>query len=164
MDDVILFGGVVLAVIVAILTVVVVSQRERLKRFEAKLGVGGIGLTVELHELVKKEVARVSLASMSRMARIDRRLIEFWEREKFLSPEDGANRLSLFEAEMTDLETKLAAASAEDQYQLASQLRELYWEYLRHARAYWASSPGYQAIRARVMEGLAKIEALGGKS
>ncbi len=163
MDDLLVIGGGVLAVIVIILTVAALSQRERWKRFEARFGVGGIGFAVELHEEVKREVARVSLASMSRMARIDRQLIEFWEREKLLSPEDGAKRLSLFEAEVTDLETKLAAAFVEDQYQLSSQLRGLYWEYLRHARAYWASSPGYHAIRARVMQGLTRIEALGEK-
>jgi len=43
MDDLIFYGSIALAVFVAVLLAVVVSQRERMKRFEAKVGVGGVG-------------------------------------------------------------------------------------------------------------------------
>lgn len=116
----------------------------------------------EVREIVKSEMTRVSLQSLGRMAQIDRKLIDFWERERFLSPEEGGERLALFEKELDDLETKLLTAPIEDRYQIASLLRELYREYLRYAREYWASSQGYQLIRNRVMEGLTRIEALEG--
>lgn len=94
------------------------------------------------------------------MARVDQRLIDSWERERHLMPDDGAERLSLIEGEITILELELAQARQEDKFQVAIVLRELYWKYLTHARQHWASSPGYQTVRARVMDGLKRIEAL----
>ena len=161
MDDLLLYGGIVLAMFVAVLVAVVVSQRERMKRFEAKLGVGGIGLTVELSELVKKEVARVSLASLGRIAKVDRELIDFWEKERDLSAEDSTKRLELIANEVADLEARLKDAAPEDKYHLAVQLRELYWKHLQFGRQHWASSSGYQAIRARTIDGLKRIEDMG---
>lgn len=153
-------GGVVLAV----LAIVVITQRQRIASIEADFGLDGVGLSVKLHEMVKREVARVSLASLGRLARIDRELIEYWEKEKFLQPEDGAKRLALLDTEVTEIERKLSSAEPEDRVHLATQLRELYWKYLQHARAYWASSEGYQTIRRRVIEGLNRIEEMGQNS
>jgi len=158
LEDLLLYGGIVLAIFVGILVAVVVSQRERMKRFEAKLGVGGIGLTVELSDLVKKEVARVSLASLGRIAKVDRELIDVWEKERYLSAEDSTKRLELIASEVANLETRLREAPPEDKYHLAVQLRELYWKHLQFGRQHWASSSGYQVIRARTIEGLKHIE------
>lgn len=149
------------AVILVLLAIVVITQRGRLKRFEAKLGLDSVGFSVELHEMVKREVARVSLASLGRLAKVDRQLIEFWEKGKLLTSDDSAKRMDLFATEVTELEARLESAPLEDRYQLAAQLRELYWEYLRHAREHWASSPEYQAIRVRVVRGLERIETMG---
>lgn len=161
MEEAIYFSVLVLLIVVIVLTIVVATQARRFKRFEARVSMGGMGVSVDLYEAAKREVARASIASLSRLARIDRQLIEFWERERFLKPEDSERRFSLFQAEISDLEQKLAVALDEDKYQLASQLRTLYLECLRYARMHWASSPPYQAIRARVMEGLERIEGLG---
>jgi hypothetical protein len=159
-DDAIAIGGIVLAVVVLALIGIVINQRDRLKRFEAKFGVGGIGLTVELSDLVKREVARISLASVARMAHMDQRLIEFWERERFLTPEEGAARISLLEDEIMRLERDLANAASEDKFQLAMQLREFYSRLLTHAREHWASSANFVQIRERVVAGLKGIERL----
>lgn len=161
MDDLILYAAVALVVFVAMLVAVAVSQRDRMKRFDAKVGLGGVGLTVELHELVKKEVARVSMASLSRLARVDRELIDFWERARFLTSEDSARRLGLIQSEVAELEEKFRAAPAEDKYHLAFQLRELYWKWIEFGRQHFASSEGYQQIRQRVMAGLVEIEQIG---
>jgi len=120
-----------------------------------------VGLTVELHELVKKEVARVSLASLGRLARVDRELIDFWERTRFLTSEDSARRLGLIQSEVFELERKFRAAPAEDKYHLAFQLREFYWKWLEFGRQHFASSESYQQIRQQVMAGLAEIEQIG---
>ena len=161
MDDLILYAGVALALFVTVLVGVAVSQRKRLKRFEAKLGMGGVGLTVELHELVRKEVARVSLASLGRLARVDRELIDFWERGRLLTSEDSARRLGLIQNEVAEVEKKFRAVPAEDKYHLALQLRELYWKWLEFGRQHFASSESYQRIRQQVMTGLAEIEQIG---
>lgn len=161
MDDLILYAAIALALFVVVLVGVVVSQRERMKRFEAKLGMSGVSLTVELHELVKKEVARVSLASLSRLARVDRELIDFWERAQFLTSEDSAHRLGLIQSEVTELEKKFRVAPVEDKYHLALQLRELYWKWLEFGRQHFASSDSYQQIRQQVIAGLAEIEQIG---
>lgn len=163
MDDLILYAAVALAMFVAVLMGAVVSQRTRMRRFEAKVGLGGVGLTVELHDLVKKEVARVSLASLGRLARVDRELIDFWERApRSLTSEDSARRLGLIQSEVAELERKFRAAPAEDRYHLALQLRELYWKWLNFGRQHFASSEGYQKIRQQVVAGLAEIERIGG--
>lgn len=164
MDDLLLYGGIALAVFVGVLIVVVVSQRARLKRFEARLGVGGIGLTVELTDLVKREVARVSLASLGRITKVDRELIDFWEKERHLTSEDSIRRLELIAQEVSSLESRLETAPLEDKYHLAVQLRELYWKHLQFGRRHWASSSGYQAIRARTIEGLKRIESMGSRN
>jgi hypothetical protein len=158
LDDLLVYGGIVLAVFVGVLVAVVVSQRARMKRFEAKLGVSGIGLTVELSDLVKKEVARVSLASLGRIARVDRELIDFWEKERTLSAEDSSKRLDLIAREVLGLEARLNDAPPEDAYHLAVQLRELYWKHLQFGRLHWGSSSGYQVIRAGTIKGLERIE------
>ena len=163
MDSVVAIGGVVLAVVVLVLIGVVINQRDRLKRFEAKFGVSGIGLTIELSDLVKREVARVSLASVARMAQIDQKLIDFWERGRLLTSEHGAERLSLLQDEIAMLETELANAVNEDKFQIAMQLRELYTKLLSHAREYWASSSKYIQTRDRVVAGLKRIEDLAAK-
>jgi len=163
MDSAVLIGAIVLAVVVLVLVGIVITQRERLRRFEAKFGVGGIGLTIELSELVKREVARVSLASIARMAQIDRKLIDFWERGRFLTPEQGAERLSLIQDEIATLKAELTNAANEDTFQIAMQLRELYSKLLTYAREYWASSNKYVKTRDAVVAGLKRLEGLSGK-
>lgn len=161
MDELILYAAVALVLVVAVLVSLVVSQRERMKRFDAKLGMSGVGLTVELHDLVKQEVARISLASLGRLARVDRELIDFWEQGQFLTSEDSTRRLGLIQSEVAELEKKFRAAPAEDKYHLALQLRELYWKWLDFGRLHFASSVGYQQIRQQVMAGLDNIEQVG---
>lgn len=140
---------------------VFISERSRMKKMAATLGLNGISFSVELHELVKKEVARVSLASLGRLARVDRELIDFWERGRLLSPEDSARRIGLIESQVTEVEKKLRSAPIEDRYQLALQLRDLYWKWLEYGRQHFASSEGYQTIRGKVIAGLKEIEQIG---
>jgi hypothetical protein len=147
--------------IIAVLSFLLFTQRKRIASVETKFTLNGVNFSVKLHELVKLEVARVSLASIGRLAHIDRELIEYWEREKYLQPEDGAKRLALFETEITKVENMFSTAEPEDRVHLATQLRELYWKYLQYARAYWASSQGYHEIRQRVIEGLIRLEEVG---
>lgn len=111
--------------------------------------------------MVRREVARIALASLGRLARMDRELIRFWEGEQLLSSAQSSERLTLVEREVAELEALLRAAPSEDRYHIAVQLRELYWKLLHHARQHWASSEGYQTIRARVIAGLQRIESMG---
>lgn len=161
MNDLISYAAMGLMAFVIVLLGIVVNQRSRMKRFEAKVGLSGVGLTVELHELVKKEVARVSLASLGRLARVDRELINFWERGKLLSAEDSARRLELIKDQVAEVQKIFRSAPIEDKYQLALQLRDLYWKFLEYGRRNYASGEGYQRIRRQVLEGLKEIEQIG---
>ena len=150
----------IVAGVVLILAIAVTTQARRFKRFETKASLTGIGVSVELHELVKREVGKASMSSLGRLAKIDRELIDIWEKKALLQREDGEKRLSLLETAISEIERKLEGSAPEDIYPLASQLRGLYWQLLQSARDHYASSAPYQAIRSRVMTGLAKIEAL----
>jgi len=161
MDETIVVAGIVLAVIVGALTVAVVTQRERLKRLDAKFGLDGVGLSIELHEMIKSEVARISLAALGRMARLDAQLVTLWEKGR-VSSEEASDRISLFESEITELEQKLESEPPQDKYWIAMRLRELYWDYLRCCRELYASSGRYNVARGKVMGGLAKMEAISG--
>jgi hypothetical protein len=152
--------AVIAALAVVILLIIVATQARRIKRVETKVSLTGIGVSVELHELVKREVGKAAISSLGRLARIDRELIEIWEKKSQPQREDGEKQLSLLETAISEIERKLETAAAEDIYALASQLRELYWQLLQSARNHYASSAPYQATRARVMTGLTKIEAL----
>ena len=77
-----------------------------------------------------------------------------------LSPEQGAERISLLQDEIATLEAELAKAANEDKFKIAMQLRELYPKLLIHAREYWASSSKYLQTRDRVVAGLRRIENL----
>ena len=157
MDDVVVIGCVAIIAIFATLGVVVVfNKRDRIKRVEAKAGPASVSF--DFYEAVKKEVARVSAVTQADMAKLDRQMIDFWESESFRDPERGVMRLEILEEEISRIESLFDHSSDDDKYRSASQLRELYREYLRHARDYWASSANYQTVKQRVVAGLLKIE------
>lgn len=159
MDDIAIFGGALFVVSSVILVfIVVLNQRTRLKRVEAKVGFASVSF--DFDAAIKKEVARVSAITQADMAKLDRQMIEFWEAESLRQPENGAARLELLRTEILRIEGQYDHASDDDQYRIASQLRELYREYLRHARDHWASSENYQRIRQHIVGGLEKIERL----
>lgn len=159
MDDIAIFVGIALLASCLILAfIVVLRQQTRLKRVEAKAGPASVSF--DFHEAVKKEVARVSAITQADMARLDRQMIEFWEAEPLRQPENGAARLELLRTEILRIESLFDHASDDDKYRIASQLRELYREYLRHAREHWASSEHYQRIKRQIVAGLEKIERL----
>ena len=159
MDDIAIYGCIALLTAFVILSFVVVLRNSaRLKRVEAKAGPASVSL--DFYAEVKKEVARVSAITQADMARLDIQMIDFWESESLRQPEKGAARLELLRIEILRLESLFDQSSDDDRYRIASQLRELYREHLRHAREYWASGDGYQQVRQQVVAGLMKIERL----
>jgi hypothetical protein len=112
----------------------------------------------------KNEVGPLALDSLGRVARLEQRLLDFAEREKFIEGKESAERLALIDSELTNLENLLTSAGSGDKHLLAGLLRELYPKYLQYARSHWASAPPYQSIRERVTEGLKRIEAIGSQN
>lgn len=94
------------------------------------------------------------------MVALDRKMIDYWEREGIHKHEDSEPKLRLLEQSVAELEQSFSKASDSEKTNLGFALREMYWGYLRHARSHYASSPAYQAIRARVLEGLSRLESL----
>jgi hypothetical protein len=151
-------GAFVIGVLVTVAAFVIVNQRNRLKGVEA--AAGPLKLTFEFHELIKKEVVRVASISLANMVRVDREMIELWERSPFRLREDSEKKLELLKSMTDELEGRLQVLDGEDRYRAATQLREIYREYLRAAREHWASSSGYQEVKHRVVAGLERIERL----
>jgi hypothetical protein len=156
-ENIYMYGATFILIAIVL---VFISQRKRIKRVETKLGIDGIEFTFELSELVKKEVTRVSLASLNRIAKMDRELIDFWENEKNLSSGESAKRLKMAKAEISNLEEKLEKAVAEDKFHIANQLREMYLKHLQFSRQHFGAGGEYSAIRAYTIEGLKRIEEL----
>ncbi len=115
------------------------------------------GLKVELRELVKREVSKTTAETLRRVTTLDRKLIEYWERESLLKHQDSEPKLRSLEENVEQLERDLSDAPEPDKPHLGFALREMYWAYLKHARDHYASSEPYQKIRQRVIEGLSKL-------
>jgi hypothetical protein len=118
--DTVSFVLLVVAAVVVILAIAVATQARRFKRFETKASLTGVGVSVELHELVKREVGKASMSSLGQLVRIDRELIEIWEKKAQPQREDGEKQLSLLATAISEIERKLEAAASEDMYALAS--------------------------------------------
>lgn len=116
------------------------------------------GWKIELREEVKREIELVGAGTLHRLAVLDTRLIDYWERTKFLRSDESAERLAIIEETVSDLESEFAKATQLERLGIGLALRAVYWEYLNRAREHHASSMPYQAIRSRVLAGLGNIE------
>ncbi|SEQ55160.1 hypothetical protein [Nitrosomonas ureae] len=160
MDDLIGISILILVIVVLILGISLISERRRINRFIVKVDGSGLEFSVELRELVQREVNRATTETLHRIVALDKKLIEYWERESIHKHTDSESKLRLLEQNVTDLEQSFSRAAESEKPNLGFALREMYWQYLRQARSHYASSSAYQAIRARVLEGLSKLEVL----
>lgn len=160
MDDLTVSVIAALLVVVLILGVSIVAERRRISRLFVKAGTGGLEFSVELHELVQREVNKATTETLRRIVTLDQKIIEYWERESIHRYDDSEPKLRLLEENVEQIERAFSSAPETEKPHLGFVLREMYWAYLRHARDHYASSEPYQKIRNRVMEGLERLGAL----
>jgi hypothetical protein len=160
MDDIALLLVALLAVVALIVAAIAFSERRRISKLFVKGGTGGLELSLEMHEIVQKEVQRISASALRRAIALDRKLLEFWENGRFRTSEESALRLQTIADAVAEMESVLEHAPAAEKLQVGLFLREAYWAYLRHAREHFASSTGYFEIRSKVVAGFNRLENL----
>jgi hypothetical protein len=160
MDETSLITIAVAIGLIFVFGLVLYSQRHRLAKMAVTAGLEGIEFSAEFHEIVRREVSRVTGAMLHRTIVLDKQLIELWERKALPQDGDAAAKLSLRLQQVADLEKVLGEVATEDRVSVGMALRDAYWDLLREARSFYASSQGYQDIRRRVMNGLSNLEKL----
>ncbi|HCI14429.1 MAG: hypothetical protein A2063_07320 [Gallionellales bacterium GWA2_60_142] len=160
MDDIATVVAILLLAVVGMVAISVAVERHRISRFFVKASTGGLEFSVELHKLVQREVNKATMEALRRVASLDKRMVEFWERESLHRHDDWEPKMKLLEENVRQLEDAFSSATQEMKPQMGFALRELYWLYLKHARDSYASGPQYQEIRQRVFDGLTKLEKL----
>lgn len=116
------------------------------------------GWKIELRDEVKRELEVVATGALHRLAALDARLIGYWEKNKFLQPEESSERLAVIEEAVSSLEAEFVQAGHLERLGIGLALRAVYWEYLNRAREHYASSKPYHEIKERVLAGLRSIE------
>jgi hypothetical protein len=160
MGETLLLPITVGVVLVGAFVLLLYSKRHVIAKMAVTLGLEGIEFSAEFREAVQKEVGRVAKQMLHRTVLLDRQLVTLWEREALATPGDAGTKLALRMQHVANLEAMLATAPDAERVSVGMTLREAYWDLLREARMYYASSDHYQQIRARVMNGFAKLEEL----